>query len=290
MDVFCAALENYFPPPTGADAEVILAVEALHGVIRNPSGVYSSPGEALYKTIIAFKADMGYEDIRALWRSFTNQKRVSQNIFEITRTRVDKLEADGCAPEEAFSQMIEETLVHNGSIGTMFSIMDCCLELLPPPATTLSAAKTPLRPRLACALAQAMFRGVKEYATTVNLWRCIQRARRLLTAHPGLHEFPPAAARAVHVLEAKLSECLRIQLVAPHVQALETDLTSEDLEEIRTNARDYWEEFLSISFCEAWEVELTRAPAEQPVEQCISELRRVAVDMYDALEAATQDS
>ncbi|KAJ1554988.1 hypothetical protein HK405_003513, partial [Cladochytrium tenue] len=290
MDVFCAALENYFPPSTGADAEVIFAVEALHGVIRNPSGVYSSPGEALYKAIIAFKSDMSYDDMRALWRSFTNEESVSQNVFETTRARVDQLEADGRAPEEAFSQMIEETLVHNGSIGTIFSIMDCCLEILSTPATTLSAANRPLKPRLARVLALELFRAVKEHATTVNILHCIQRTRRLLAAHPGLHAFPPTAARAVHVLEAKLSECLSIQLVAPHVQALETDLTREGLEEIRVDAQHYWEEFLTISFCEAWEVELTRAPAEQPVEQCFSELRRVAGDMYDAFEAATQDS
>ncbi|KAJ1548002.1 hypothetical protein HK405_004444 [Cladochytrium tenue] len=228
MAVFCAALENYLPPPTGAEDEVIVA-----------------------------------------------------NVFEITRVRVDKLEADGRAPEEAFSHMIEETLIHNGSI------LGCFLELLPTPATTPSPVKAPLKPRLARALALELFRAVKEHATTVGLWPYIQLARRLLKAQPGLHAFPPMAARAMHVLEAKLSECLRIQLVAPHVQALET---YPDLEEMRADTRGIWEQFVTVAFCEMWEVELTRAPVEQLVEQCFSELRRVAVDMYDALEAATQDS
>ncbi|KAJ1555253.1 hypothetical protein HK405_002886 [Cladochytrium tenue] len=213
---------------------------------------------------------------------------VSQKVFEITRTRVDKLEADGCAPEEAFSQMIEETLVHNGSIGTMFSIMDCCLELLPTPATTLSAADVSLRPRLARALALALFRAIKEQSTTVDLWRCIQQARKLLTAQPGLRAFPLAAARAVQAIEAKLSECLRILLVAPHVQALDDDYMSQELEVVLAGARRSWEQFLTVAFCEAWEVDRNRAPENQLLEECFLDLRRVAIHMYDTLEAATQ--
>ncbi|KAJ1549381.1 hypothetical protein HK405_004382 [Cladochytrium tenue] len=168
--------------------------------------------------------------------------------------------------------------------------MDCCLDILATPATTLSAANAPLKPRLARALALALFRAVKEHATTMDLWRCIQRARRLLAAHPGLHTFPLTATHAVQALEAKVNECLRILLAAPHVQALETHvmgLMSQELNEIRADARRNWEQYLTISFCEAWEVELTRAPA---VEQCFSDLRRVAGDMYDAFEAVTQDS
>ncbi|KAJ1544660.1 hypothetical protein HK405_008483 [Cladochytrium tenue] len=290
MAVFCAALENYLPPPTGADAEVIFAVEALHRVIRDKFGIYSFPGEALYKAIITFKSDMSYDDMRAVWRSFTNQESVSQNVFETSRARVDQLEADGRAPDEAFTHMIEETLVYNDRIATIFSIMDCCLEILPTPATTLSAANAPLKPRLARALALALFRAVKEHATTVDLWRCIQRTRRLLAARPGLHVFPLSATLAVQALEAKLNECLRIQLVAPHVQALDDYVMIKELEVMLAGARGNWEQFVTVAFCETWEVELTRAPAEQLVERCFSELRRVAVVMYDALEAATQDS
>ncbi|KAJ1554875.1 hypothetical protein HK405_003841 [Cladochytrium tenue] len=290
MDVFFTALENYLPPSTGADPEVILAVEALHRVIRNQFGIYSFPGEALYKAIIAFKSDMGYDDMRALWRSFTSQESVSQNVFETTRARVDQLQADGRAPAEAFTHMLEETLVHNHRIASIFSVMDCCLELSPTPATTLSAANTPLKPRLTRALALALFRAIKEHTTTVDLWRCIQRARRLLTAQPGLRAFPPTAARTVQALEAKLSECLRVQLVAPHMQALRGDSLSHELEVMLAGARGNWEQFVTVEFCETWEVELTRAPAEQLVEKCFSDLNRVAVDMYDALEVATQAS
>ncbi|KAJ1553633.1 hypothetical protein HK405_007358, partial [Cladochytrium tenue] len=289
MDVFCAALENYLPPPTGADPEVILAVEALHRVIRDEFGIYTFPGEALYKAIIAFKSDMGYDDMRALWRSFTEQESVSQEVFETTRARVDQLEAEGRAREDAFTHMIEETLVHNRSIAIIFSVMDCCLKLLPTPATTLSDANAPLRPREARALALALFRAVKEHPTTVDLWRCIQRARQLLTAQPGLRAFPPTAARAVQALEAQLNECLRILLVAPHVQALDDDHMNQEPEVMLAGARRNWEQFLTVAFCEAWEVDLTRAPADQLVERCFSDLRRVAVDMYDVLEAATQE-
>ncbi|KAJ1563161.1 hypothetical protein HK405_011878 [Cladochytrium tenue] len=124
-----------------------------------------------------FKEDKGCDDIRALWKYLTNRHRASQRVFEITRVRVDKLEADGRrAPEEAFSHIIEGTLVHNGSIMGRF------LELVPTPATTPSPFKAPLKLRLARALALELFRAVKEHATTVGLWPYIQLARRLLTA------------------------------------------------------------------------------------------------------------
>ncbi|KAJ1548990.1 hypothetical protein HK405_011688 [Cladochytrium tenue] len=243
---------------------------AARGIL---TGLSSSERLNMWRAAVASGAENIEEPRGTVGQTFAERRdRISQLQWIRRATFI----AERLSPQDieaALVDIISGLPAEPCSIANIFSIMDCCLELLPTPATTLSAANAPLKPRLARALALALFRTIKEHTTAVDLWRCIQRARRLLM-----------------VLEAKLNECLRVQLVAPHVQALDDVHMSQELEVMLAGARRNWEQFLTVAFCETWEVDLTRAPADQLVERCFSELRRVAGDMYDAFEAATQDS